>query len=78
MKICRYMFIVQVTWKWPGERLISQPRPVSALNHKDMQLHLVAASDAATVVVTSKGDVYVLHEYQCRKIITKFVDFSFL
>lgn len=31
----------------------------------------VATSDGATVIVTSTGHIYVLHEFQCRKIGSK-------
>ena len=57
--------------KVPGEPLVTQPRIVSAFNHKDFHVKYVSASDAATAVATTKGDVYVLHEYQCRKIASK-------
>ena len=56
--------------------MVSQPRQVSALNHKDFRIKLVGASDAATVVATEKGDIYVLHEYQCRKIASKYALFT--
>jgi hypothetical protein len=46
-------------------------RQVSALNHKDILLDKVACSDAAIVCLTTQGDIYVLHEYQCRKIASK-------
>lgn len=52
----------------------SQPRQVSTLNHNDMVIKMVASSDAATVVLTGKGDLYVLHEYQCRKITSKLLE----
>ena len=32
----------------------------------------VAASDGATAIATAKGNVYVLHEFQCRKIASKY------
>ncbi|CAG2065302.1 unnamed protein product, partial [Timema podura] len=44
---------------------------VSSLNHKDCHITHVAASDGATVVVVKKGDIYLLHEYQCRKIASR-------
>lgn len=31
----------------------------------------VASSDGATVIATSSGHIYVLHEFQCRKISSK-------
>ena len=55
------------------ERVISQPRAVSALRHKDSGVQLLSASDAATAVLMSRGDVFTLHQYQCRKIISKLV-----
>ena len=58
--------------KVAGEPVVSMPRLVSAFNHKDFSVRLVSASDAATAVVTAKGDVYVLHEYQCRKIVSRY------
>ena len=57
--------------KVAGERYVTQPRQVAALNHKDVRMKLVTSSDAAVVVVTTKGDVYALHEYQCRKVVSK-------
>lgn len=54
-----------------GEKYLSQLRQVSSLRHTDIGVSLVACSDAATVCLTTKGDVYVLHEYQCRKIASK-------
>lgn len=53
------------------EHTVLQPRLVSAMNHKECEIILVAASDGATVVATKKGDIYVLHEYQCRKIASR-------
>ncbi|RUS75693.1 hypothetical protein EGW08_016535 [Elysia chlorotica] len=54
-----------------GEKYLSQLRQVSSLRHTEIGVSLVACSDAATVCLTTKGDVYVLHEYQCRKIASK-------
>ncbi|XP_033741198.1 inhibitor of Bruton tyrosine kinase-like [Pecten maximus] len=54
-----------------GTEKQSQPRQVAALNHSDMVISLAASSDAAIVILTGKGDLYVLHEYQCRKIASK-------
>lgn len=31
----------------------------------------MAVSDGATVAVTSKGDVYLMHQYQCKKIASR-------
>ncbi|XP_076077944.1 inhibitor of Bruton tyrosine kinase-like [Mytilus galloprovincialis] len=49
-------------------------RQVSALNQKDIFFEKVECSDAAVVCLTSQGDIYVLHEYQCRKIASKWQD----
>ena len=40
-------------------------------HHGDVVITHVAASDGATAIATNKGDVYILHEYQCRKIASK-------
>ncbi|CAK6446810.1 unnamed protein product [Pipistrellus nathusii] len=54
-----------------GEKYVTAPRQVSALHHKDIILSLVAASDGATVCVTTRGDIYLLTDYQCKKIASK-------
>lgn len=54
-----------------GEKCITAPRQVSALHHKDVSIAMAAASDGATVVMTEKGDVYLLADYQCKKLASK-------
>uniref|UniRef100_A0A2K6M3D3 Inhibitor of Bruton tyrosine kinase n=1 Tax=Rhinopithecus bieti TaxID=61621 RepID=A0A2K6M3D3_RHIBE len=54
-----------------GEKCVTTPRQVSALHHKDIALSLVAASDGATVCVTTRGDIYLLADYQCKKMASK-------
>lgn len=54
-----------------GDRTEINPRLISALNLHDTAIDGVIASDGATVCWTDKGDVYVLHEYQCRKVASK-------
>ncbi|XP_060061411.1 inhibitor of Bruton tyrosine kinase isoform X1 [Erinaceus europaeus] len=54
-----------------GEKCVTSPRQVSALHHQDIGLSLVAASDGATVCVTTRGDVYLLADYQCKKVASK-------
>jgi alpha-tubulin suppressor-like RCC1 family protein len=54
-----------------GDRKISQLRQVSWLNMKEVTIVSVKCSDAATVVLTADGEIYVLHEYQCRKMASK-------
>ena len=56
-----------------GEKYVTAPRQVSALHHKDITLSLVAASDGATVCVTTRGDIYLLADYQCKKMASKYV-----
>ncbi|NXV78339.1 IBTK kinase, partial [Atlantisia rogersi] len=54
-----------------GEKCVTAPRQVSALHHKDTSVSLVSASDGATVCVTERGDVYLLADYQCKKMASK-------
>uniref|UniRef100_A0A1A7WGB9 Inhibitor of Bruton agammaglobulinemia tyrosine kinase n=1 Tax=Iconisemion striatum TaxID=60296 RepID=A0A1A7WGB9_9TELE len=54
-----------------GEKSVTAPRQVSALHHKDVSIAMAAASDGATVVVTEKGDVYLLSDYQCKKLASR-------
>ncbi|XP_077162028.1 inhibitor of Bruton tyrosine kinase isoform X1 [Paroedura picta] len=54
-----------------GEKYISSPRQVSALYHKDITMSYVTASDGATVCVTERGDIYLLTDYQCKKLASK-------
>lgn len=55
-----------------GEKCVTAPRQVSALHHKNIiTLSLVAASDGATVCVTTSGDIYLLTDYQCKKMASK-------
>lgn len=54
-----------------GEKCVMAPRQVSALHHKDVGIAMVAASNGATVCVTVKGDVYLLADYQCKKLASK-------
>ncbi|XP_074539760.1 inhibitor of Bruton tyrosine kinase isoform X2 [Halichoeres trimaculatus] len=54
-----------------GEKCVIGPRQVSALHHKDITIAMVATSDGATVVVTEKGDLYLLADYQCKKLASR-------
>ncbi|XP_076136323.1 inhibitor of Bruton tyrosine kinase [Alosa pseudoharengus] len=54
-----------------GEKCVTSPRQVSALHYKDVSISMVAASNGATVCVTVKGDVYLLADYQCKKLASK-------
>ncbi|XP_038047379.1 inhibitor of Bruton tyrosine kinase-like [Patiria miniata] len=54
-----------------GEKYIVSPRHVTTLHHDKVELTHIATSDAATVCATKAGDIYVLNEYQCRKVASK-------
>ncbi|XP_053350018.1 inhibitor of Bruton tyrosine kinase [Clarias gariepinus] len=54
-----------------GEKCVTVPRQVSALHHKDATIAMVAASNGATVCLSEKGDIYLLTEYQCKKLASK-------
>ena len=57
--------------KVEGEMTIAQPRQVSGVNQKDFEVSKVCATDAATVVLSTNGDAFVLHEYHCRRIVSR-------
>ncbi|XP_037129472.1 inhibitor of Bruton tyrosine kinase isoform X1 [Syngnathus acus] len=54
-----------------GEKCVTVPRQVSALHHKDVNIAMAAACSGATVIVTEKGDVYLLTDYQCKKMASR-------
>ncbi|XP_045069335.1 inhibitor of Bruton tyrosine kinase-like isoform X2 [Coregonus clupeaformis] len=54
-----------------GERCVTAPRQVSALYHKDVTITMAVASNGATLVVTEKGDIYLLADYQCKKLASR-------
>uniref|UniRef100_A0A4W4HB15 BTB domain-containing protein n=1 Tax=Electrophorus electricus TaxID=8005 RepID=A0A4W4HB15_ELEEL len=54
-----------------GEKCVIVPRLVSALHYKDTTIAMAAASNGATVCLTEKGDIYLLADYQCRKLASK-------
>ncbi|XP_054716016.1 inhibitor of Bruton tyrosine kinase-like isoform X2 [Uloborus diversus] len=54
-----------------GDRTQINPRLVSTLFNEDLYITHVEVSDGATVCATSRGDIYVLHEYQIRKIASR-------
>ncbi|CAH0551472.1 unnamed protein product [Brassicogethes aeneus] len=54
-----------------GEKYVISPRIVKIINMNENTIKSVAGSDGATAVCTEKGDIYVLHEYQCRKIASR-------
>ena len=51
-----------------GERTILQPKLVSSLTGRDNKITEVVASDGASVVLTARGDVVALCEYQSKKL----------
>lgn len=54
-----------------GEKCVTVPRQVSALHHKDVTIAMAAACNGATVCLTEKGDIYLLADYQCKKLVSK-------
>ncbi|XP_022089803.1 inhibitor of Bruton tyrosine kinase-like [Acanthaster planci] len=54
-----------------GEKYVVSPCHVTTLHHDKVELTHVTTSDAATVCATKAGDIYVLNEYQCRKVASK-------
>lgn len=59
-----------------GEKCVTAPRQVSALHHKDVTISMAAASNGATVCLTEKGDIYLLADYQCKKLASKQLNFK--
>lgn len=53
------------------DKYITTPRAVRILNFSETEIVAVNTSDGAISVYTKKGDIYVLHEYQCRKIASR-------
>ncbi|KAL0275010.1 UNVERIFIED_CONTAM: hypothetical protein PYX00_003000 [Menopon gallinae] len=54
-----------------ADSTVSTPKVVNFRNWKDATIETVASSDGATVVANNKGEVYLLYEYQCKKIISR-------
>ena len=44
---------------------------VSGLADKGVTINKVTCSDGATVCATDKGDIFLLNQYMCRKIISR-------
>ncbi|XP_044744642.1 inhibitor of Bruton tyrosine kinase isoform X2 [Coccinella septempunctata] len=51
---------------------IITPRGVPAINNRDNDIKKVVSSDGAIAILTGTGDVYVLHDYMCRKVASRF------
>ncbi|XP_065167013.1 inhibitor of Bruton tyrosine kinase [Atheta coriaria] len=71
------------TWGYNGGQLghdlnteTSQivPKSVNIHSSQNSKIISVAASVGATAIATNRGDVYILHEYQCRMIASKILD----
>lgn len=54
-----------------GKKYIMTPKQIPNFHSSRSNITLVASSVGATAFVTSTGDIYVLHEYKCRKIAGK-------
>lgn len=59
-----------------GEKTITTPKRVPLLSEQLPTITHVAVSDGASAIATGSGHVYVLHEYQCRKIASKQYDLA--
>uniref|UniRef100_A0A2L2YAE7 Inhibitor of Bruton tyrosine kinase n=1 Tax=Parasteatoda tepidariorum TaxID=114398 RepID=A0A2L2YAE7_PARTP len=57
-----------------GDRTQIHPRQVSGLYSENCKITHVEVSDGATVCATNRGEIYVLHEYQIRKIASRQLD----
>uniref|UniRef100_A0A3Q3EBM1 Inhibitor of Bruton agammaglobulinemia tyrosine kinase n=1 Tax=Labrus bergylta TaxID=56723 RepID=A0A3Q3EBM1_9LABR len=68
--LCDFLFSCNIYF-FSIFKCVTAPRQVSALHHKDVTIAMAAASDGATVVVTEKGDVYLLADYQCKKLASR-------
>lgn len=55
------------------DKYISKPKPATLLNLSETHIVAVDSSDGAISVYSAKGDIYVLHEYKCRKIASRLV-----
>lgn len=55
------------------EKIVPVPKRVaiSVNNKEEVGLEYAGAGDAATVITTSRGDVYLFHKYMCKKIAVK-------
>ncbi|XP_060529137.1 inhibitor of Bruton tyrosine kinase isoform X2 [Cylas formicarius] len=53
------------------DKFIFTPKLVKVFNYNEISLKLVCCSNGATIVYTKKGDLYALHEYQCKKIASR-------
>ncbi|PIK52930.1 putative inhibitor of Bruton tyrosine kinase [Apostichopus japonicus] len=54
-----------------SNQFISVPKLVTTLNHKNMEICHIASSDGVTACSTSNGDIYLLQNFVCRKIVNK-------
>lgn len=54
-----------------ANKYIIAPKVAKQLNLGNAYIKLVSSSDGAIGICTNKGDIYVLHEYQCRKIASR-------
>ncbi|KAK3748918.1 hypothetical protein QZH41_007387 [Actinostola sp. cb2023] len=53
-----------------------QTQLVTSLYHKDISIAMVACGDSATVCATSRGDIFVLSQYTCHKVVTRFPELT--
>ncbi|XP_063932773.1 inhibitor of Bruton tyrosine kinase [Zophobas morio] len=53
------------------DKYVTTPKAVRLLNFSETEIVALDSSDGAMSIYTKKGDIYVLHEYQCRKIASR-------
>ncbi|XP_068698933.1 inhibitor of Bruton tyrosine kinase-like isoform X2 [Montipora foliosa] len=61
-----------------GEEHQILPRQISGLADRNVSISKLTCSDAATVCATTKGDIFLLNLYTCRRIISRFADLTHL
>lgn len=54
------------------EKYVITPKQIPNFCSSNSEIVMVAGSTGATAFVTSAGDIYVLHEYKCRKVAGKY------
>ena len=54
-----------------NEPLVTQPRLVSAFNYSSVQIKQVTACEAATIVVTTKGDIHLIYQNKSKRILIR-------
>lgn len=56
------------------DKYVAIPKAVKLINFEESEIKALDSSDGAIAFYTRKGDVYVLHEFQCRRIASRQLD----